>query len=325
MKGLILVHGGAGVMRSLAGERADAYRNGLIEAARLGRDALAGGEDALEAVLVATRYMESTGTFNAGTGSCLDEDGCYALDAALMRGSDRAAGAVGAIAATRHPVDVCRDLIEEDRHVLLVGAGADRRAERLGLPPLPAPPPEKLATYREMLAKQGASPEDLTSVGRPDDEREEAVGRPDEESQDTVGAVAVDAQGRVAAAVSTGGLWLKAKGRVGDSAIVGAGLMACDNLGAAASSTGIGERMMRALTCQVACDVASREGAAAGAEESSADLAARFGEGSGGVVVVDKHGNAGAAFNTRGMGRALARVGEDAIPVAIWPEDPFPI
>ena len=83
------------------------------------------------------------------------------------------------------------------------------------------------------------------------------------------GAVAVDAQGRVAAAVSTGGLWLKASGRVGDSAIVGAGLLACDDLGAAASSTGIGERMMRHLTCQVACDIAAREGATAAAPVAS--------------------------------------------------------
>lgn len=312
----ILVHGGAGVMRKLSGEEHDAYRQGLIDAARVGREILASGGSALEAVRQAARTFEASGVFNAGLGSCLDEDGTYSLDAALMRGSDRAAGAVGAVTATAHPVELCQDLLDEGRHVLLVGAGADRRARRLELPPLPAPPEAKLSTYRELKKKVGASLEELSTVGRPDDE--------DSVSCDTVGAVAVDAEGRVAAAVTTGGLWLKASGRVGDSAIIGAGVLACDELGAAASSTGIGERMMRAMTCQVACSAAQNTDAATGAEAAIADLEARFGPNSGGVIVVDREGNVGASFNTRGMGRALARVGEAEIAVAVWPEDPFP-
>jgi len=317
----ILVHGGAGALRNMSGERARLYRDGLADAARAGRDALARGESALEAVRVATRVFEASGTFNAGGGACLDEDGAFALDAALMRGADRAAGAVGACAATLHPVDVCQDLIDEGRHVLLVGEGADRRARRLDLPPLPPVTEEKLATYRELKTQHVERAEDLSTVGRPDDER----GEGDADSQDTVGAVAVDAEGRVAASVSTGGLWLKQKGRVGDSAGVGSGLFACDELGAAASATGIGERMIRGLTSYLACEAARAGGAQAGARAALEDLARRFGPDSGGVIVVDRQGRLGAAFNTQGMGRALARVGQEAVPVAVWPDDPFPL
>lgn len=317
MKGLVLVHGGAGPMRSMTGEREQAYRDGLAAAARAGRDALARGEGALAAVAAATRLMEASGAFNAGCGSCLDAEGRYALDAAVMRGADRAAGAVAAAAATLHPIDVCLDLLAEGRHVLLAGEGADRRARRLGLPPLPPPPPDKLETYQRMRAARPTRLEDLATVGRPDDEERDP-------GQDTVGAVAVDAHGRVAASVSTGGLWLKEVGRVGDSAVLGAGLFACDELGAAASATGIGERMLRAVTSYYACLRAGEADAAAAARAAVEDLARRFGEDSGGVVVVDRAGRCGAAFNTSGMGRALARVGEPEVPVAVWPEDPFP-
>ncbi|MGE0707019.1 MAG: isoaspartyl peptidase/L-asparaginase [Planctomycetota bacterium] len=323
---LILVHGGAGAMRSMQGDAAAAYRAGLVEAARRGREVLARGGDALEAVVAATRHMEASGAFNAGQGSCLDEAGDYALDAALMRGSDRAAGAVGAMTATWSAAELCLDLLREGRHVLLVAAGADARARALGLPALPPPPPEKLAQHQELLAAAAARAaplrlEEMGTVGRPDDETE---GGPDL-GHDTVGAVAIDAQGGLAAAVSTGGLWLKSPGRVGDSAVIGAGLFACDELGAAAVATGIGERMIRDLTCHRACQLAEEEGAAAGAAAAIDALARRFGPDSGGVIVIDRHGHAGAAFNTQGMGRALARVGEEEIPVAVWPEDPFPV
>lgn len=330
---MVLVHGGAGLIRARGGEVAETYRKGLRDAARAGRDALARGESALAAVVVAVKLMEASGAFNAGRGACLDEAGRATLDAALMRGADRAAGAVGALTATLHPTDVCLDLLEEGRHVLLVGEGADARARRLQLAPLPPPTPELLATWNKLRAAEAGQgkPEDLGSVGRPDDEgrgdegRRDAGRGPREGKSDTVGAVAVDAQGRVAAAVTTGGLWLKARGRVGDSGIPGAGLFACDELGAAASCTGIGERMMRALMAKLACDhVGAGASAGEAARAAVADVTRRFGKDSGGLIVVDCQGRVGAAFDTQGMGRALACPGEEAVPVAVWPEDEFP-
>ena len=320
MSGVVLVHGGAGVMRSLQGEREVAYREGLRVAAAAGRDALRAGQSALHAAVVATRSMEDSNVFNAGLGSCLDANARYSLDACLMRGSDRAAGAVGALTATHRSIDVCLSLLEEGRHVLLAGAGADLRARELGLPPLPEPPADKLATHAELKAK-AQRVEDLGSVGRPDDDGH-VDQAPVDHGHDTVGAVVVDEQGRCAAANSTGGLWLKLPGRVGDSAIVGAGLFACDELGGAACTTGIGERMIRALTAKLACD-ALAQGASAqeAAEHAIADLDRRFGPDSGGVIVVDGQGSVGAALNTRGMGRALAKVDDDGVSVAVWPEE----
>lgn len=329
MSGVIVVHGGAGLMRSLEGARLQAYRAGLAESARAGREVLERGGAAVEAVLVAVRSLETSGVFNAGAGACLDEDGQTSLDAAIMRGRDRAAGAVGACSATLHPTDVARDLLEEGRHVLLVGEGADRRARRLSLPPLPPPTAERLETWARLAGRHVTRPEDLTSVGQPEDRSsaDRTLGAPDEQAgdvSDTVGAVALDAHGRLAAAVSTGGLWLKARGRVGDSALPGAGCYACDDLGAAASATGVGERMIRNVTCKLAVDLAGRGGAAVGAVRAVEDLERRFGPDSGGLIVLDRLGRVGAAFNTHGMGRALARAGVDDVVVAVWPEDPFP-
>jgi beta-aspartyl-peptidase (threonine type) len=323
VSGVIVVHGGAGLLRSLEPERLAAYREGIVEAARRGREVLARGGPALDAVCEALRCLEASGTFNAGRGACLDEDGEASLDAALMRGRDRAAGAVGACRATLHPTDVARALLEEGRHVLLVSEGADRRARRLGLTPLPPPEPAKLEAWARLSGRRPERVEELTTVGQPEDRaKAEAAAR--EPSQDTVGAVALDGQGRLAGGVSTGGLWLKARGRVGDSAIPGAGVYACDALGAAASATGIGERMIRNVTSRLACEVAAREGAAVGAARAIEDLATTFGPDSGGVIVVDRLGRVGAAFNTHGMGRAVARVGVAEVSLAVWPEDSFP-
>jgi beta-aspartyl-peptidase (threonine type) len=323
MSGLILLHGGAGLMRTLDASRLAAYRAGLADAARAGRAALEHSASSLEAVLAAMRVLEASGTFNAGAGACLDEDGEATLDAAVMRGRDRAAGAVGACRATVHPTDVARALLEEGRHVLLVGEGADRRARRLGLPPLPAPDAKRFDMWAKLTGRHVTRPEDLATVGAPEDQSK--IVDADDDASDTVGAVALDAQGRLAGAVSTGGLWLKARGRVGDSAIPGAGVFACDDLGAAASATGIGERMIRAVTCKLACDLAQKDGAQVAATRAVDDLARRFGPDTGGLIVVDRHGRVGAAFNTHGMGRALARVGSSDVVVAVWPEDPFPV
>lgn len=321
MNAVIVVHGGAGLMKTLDEARLRAYTAGMAEAARHGREVLERGGSALEAVLMAVRCLEASGTFNAGAGACLDEDGEATLDAALMRGRDRAAGAVGACRATLHPTDVALDLLEEGRHVLLVGEGADRRARRLGLPPLPPPDPARFETWQKLTGRHVTRPEDLASVGQPEDKAKVAA----EDGHDTVGAVALDARGHVAGAVSTGGLWLKARGRVGDSALPGAGVFACDELGGAASATGIGERMIRSGTCRLACEHVAREGAQGGARRAVDDLERRFGPDSGGLIVVDRHGRVGAAFNTHGMGRALARAGSSEVAVAVWHEDPFPI
>ena len=133
---VVLVHGGAGPMKRLQAAEEVRYRAGLVAASRAGLAVLEKGGSALDAVVAAILSMEDSGEFNAGAGACLDEEGRATLDAALMRGADLGAGAVGAAQATRNPILVARNLLEEGRHVLLVGEGADRRARALGLAPL---------------------------------------------------------------------------------------------------------------------------------------------------------------------------------------------
>src|SRR2546423_11230350 len=131
MPPVVLVHGGAGPMKRLADKEEARYRAGLLAAARAGLTAMDKSGSALDAVVAAVVSMEDSGEFNCGAGACLDEEGRATLDAALMRGKDLAAGAVGAAQATKNPIAIARDLLAEGRHVLLVGEGADRRARAL--------------------------------------------------------------------------------------------------------------------------------------------------------------------------------------------------
>jgi beta-aspartyl-peptidase (threonine type) len=314
-------------MKRLEAAEEARYRAGLQGAARAGLTALTRTGSALEGVVAATLFMEDSGDFNAGAGSCLDEDGNATLDAALMRGSDLAAGAVGALTGTKNAILVCRDLLEEGKHVLLVGPGADRRARALGLPPLPPVDERRRKVWQAMLEERrstGKEPRDrLAATSRPST-RLSAVSDlgtvTEAESHDTVGAVAVDDMGRVAAAVSTGGLWLKAVGRVGDSAIVAGGIYASDALGGAAVATGIGEKILRVALCKEAVDLLSNGSTAQEAAEGAiALITGHFGGDTAGLIVVDCEGRIGAAFDTRGMGRACAR-GND-VKVAVWGDE----
>jgi isoaspartyl peptidase/L-asparaginase-like protein (Ntn-hydrolase superfamily) len=207
----IVVHGGAG---NWPRERLDAARDGIEDAVRAGHAVLADGGDALDAAQAAVIVLEDDPAFNAGRGSVLDERGFVLMDASVMRGADRAAGAVAALRGIRNPVLAARAVLEEGRHVMLAGEPAGRFAREAGLDTAPE------AWFR-------------TS------ERQRAF-----ERGGTVGAVARDAHGRLAAATSTGGTGGKHPGRVGDSPIIGAGTWA-DDATAAISCTGDGEAIIR--------------------------------------------------------------------------------
>jgi beta-aspartyl-peptidase (threonine type) len=321
-------------MKRLEAAEEGRYRAGLAGSVRAGLAALAASGSALDAVQAAVLFMEDSGDFNAGDGACLDEEGNASLDAALMRGSDLAAGAVGASSATRNPIVLCRHLLDEGKHVLLVATGADRRARQLGLRPLSPLDERRKKVWRAMLeerSKTGQEPTDrLAATSRPSTRLSlQKDGVTEAESHDTVGAAAVDAEGRVAAAVSTGGLWLKAVGRVGDSAVVGGGLYASDALGGAAVATGIGEKILRITLCRDAVDRLGRGATAQEAAEGAiAAITERFGADTAGVIVVDRAGRVGAAFDTRGMGRAWARGGPGGTAavetrVAVWKNEAF--
>jgi beta-aspartyl-peptidase (threonine type) len=268
----IAVHGGAG--REPADTRAP-RQAGVARAAERGWRVLAAGGSALAAVIEAVVELEDDPHFNAGLGSVLTEEGVVEMDASLMTGDTLAAGAVGAVSGVRNPIRLAHAILQEGREVLVVGEAARATAQRHGVS-LCAPDALVTARARERWQARGAAP------------------------GETVGAAACDAHGHVAAATSTGGIARKRCGRVGDSAVIGAGTYADDALGAG-SATGPGEAIIRVTLVRAALDLITRGADPAGAaREALGQLALRLGE-QAGVILIDARGRLGIAHTTPSM------------------------
>ena len=284
---IVVVHGGAG---HVPPERRDAHARGCEAAAAAGLEVLLAGGSAMDAVVRAVEVMEDDPQFNAGTGGSLTTEGTLELDAAVMEGTARRGGAVAALPPFQYPVRIAREVMRDGKHVLYACEGAVRFAREHGFEPAD---PEAMITdrARERL-------------------RSHLEGRVGEAwAGGTVGAVACDRAGRVAAATSTGGTVGKRPGRVGDTPILGAGTYA-DDAGGACSATGIGETIMRACLAKAVVDLMATGTPADEAARQAVDtFGARF-EGSGGIVVVDRRGRPGMAWNTETMTHAVAREGD---------------
>jgi beta-aspartyl-peptidase (threonine type) len=301
----LVIHGGAGVIERdrIATEEEAAIRAALGRALDAGSAILGDGGCALDAVEASVRVLEDDPHFNSGRGSVFTYEGRIEMDAAIMDGGDRRAGAVSGVTATRNPISLARSVMEESPHVFLGREGADRFSLDHGLEQAPLSWFETTERRRQL---------------------DELRARPDSEHFDvhlkygTVGAVALDRHGHVAAATSTGGLTGKRWGRIGDSPIVGAGCFA-DDRGCAVSSTGAGEFFIRV---GVAHEICARIRLAGETARQAADAVmaevADLG-GSGGVIVVTPSGEGVACFNTPGMyrgeaspsGRAVALYGDE--------------
>jgi beta-aspartyl-peptidase (threonine type) len=290
----IVVHGGAGgSIHDL--ERADRMRAGAAAAVAAGHAVLAAGGPALDAVEAAVVVLEDDPEFNAGRGAALTEYGRVELDASMMDGATRAAGAVAAVRGVRNPIRAARAVMAEGRHVLLVGPPAIEFAHTAGL----AFESETwFVTERERVALARLKEGDAAGA------------------RGTVGAVARDAQGRLAAATSTGGVSGQRLGRVGDSPLIGAGTWADDAV--AVSCTGHGESIIRsALAHEVDALLRHRGVALDQACATALESVARFG-GDGGVIAVTAHGEVAATFNSEVMTRAW-RVGDGSVHTAVGP------
>ncbi|MEM2446420.1 MAG: isoaspartyl peptidase/L-asparaginase [Candidatus Bathyarchaeia archaeon] len=274
MKPAILVHGGAA---KVSEEVLRAREEGCRRAALAGWEILEKGGSALDAVEAAVRVMEEDPIFNAGRGSALTMEGQIEMDAAIMDGSTLKAGAVGAVRNILHPVSLARLVMEKTPHVLIVGEGALRLARLYGMEEVPL---ESLVTERQRLQWKNAG--HFPYEG------------------DTVGAVAIDKNGHVAAATSTGGLIGKLPGRLGDTPLIGCGTYA-DDLAGAASATGIGEAIIKVVLAKTACDL-MRQGLhpQEAAHKAIHILEERTG-GKGGIILVDREGRLGWAFNSECM------------------------
>src|SRR6478672_4825582 len=298
----LVIHGGAGSERIAHGgpEHEAAARAGLSEALEAGSAILERGGSAVDAVEVAARMLEENPCFNAGRGSVLTEQGEVELDAAIMEGRGRQAGAVSGIKTTRAPISLARRLMEQGPHVFLTGTAADRFAASAGI--------EQVDNDFFILPERRRQLEEALAAGL----------AADPIKYGTIGAVAVDIRGDVAAATSTGGITAKRWGRVGDSPLIGAGTYA-DNRAAAISATGSGEYFIRAVAAH---EVAARirlggEGLQQAIDAVLADIASLGGRG--GLIAVGPDGDAAWGFTTPAMYRGMAD--ENGRTVGIYSDD----
>ncbi len=291
----LAIHGGAGDPVGVDPDEERARRAVLREALDQGLARLHAGETALVACIAAVEILEDCPLFNAGRGAVLDAEGGVSFDASVMWGADRSAGAVGGLTRVCHPVQAAELIRRETPHVQLTGPAALALALEHGLA-CAAPDWFRTAARRAQLAQLGRGEVALDHSGGT---------APPGQPTGTVGAVARDRQGHLAAATSTGGMAGKWPGRIGDSAVIGAGTWAHDAT-CAISATGHGERFIEAHVAARIADWIELGGLslpAAAARVVHEELA---GFGAGGVIAVDATGQLSAPFNTRGMYRALA-------------------
>jgi beta-aspartyl-peptidase (threonine type) len=279
---VVVVHGGAGTFGGDVRAQEAANRDALEAALEAAAGALGDGGDAVAAVRSAVVVLESSPLFNAGYGAALCADGSVELSAALMRGSDRGAGAVAAITRTRHPI-LAADALLDAAEVLMIGACADDYAAARGVEQWE---PDQFITERQVrrLAERAA--------------------RHSSPEHGTVGAACLDPSGALAAATSTGGILGQPSGRVGDTPLIGAGTWADRHL--AASCTGDGEAFIRAGAARLLAALVEQGVALEAAADTVLDEVRSLG-GSGGLIAVDASGQVAMPFSTEAMPRGVWR------------------
>jgi beta-aspartyl-peptidase (threonine type) len=305
----LVIHGGEGDFRSMPPEDVAAERATLKQAMEAGYPILNRGGSSLDAVEAAIRIMEDSGHTNSGRGGTYARDGVPELDAAIMDGRTLAAGSVASVKHVKNPISLARLVMEKTPHVMLVGEGAEIFARSQGVPmvtPFYFFDQRRWKEYQTKVA--GETIQQSSSHSVPD------------EIHGTVGVVAQDAAGNLAAGTSTGGLFYKMAGRVGDSPIIGAGTYA-NNLSCAVSGTGVGEFYIRN---NVAADICARVRythvslAEAANEVVMKELVAQKGEG--GIIAIDSQGNIAMPYNGDSMMRGVVR--EDGkMTVDVWAHD----
>jgi len=298
----LVIHGGAGAMRPKHGDpdHHEKAREGLRAALDAGAAILSGGGFALDAVEASVRALEDDPCFNAGRGSVLTSEGVVELDAAIMDGRDRRAGAVAGLTTTRAPISLARRLMEQGPHVFLSGTGADQFARESGL--------EQVDNGWFVTGERRRQLDELLAGG----------GFDADVKYGTVGAVACDSSGHVAAATSTGGLTAKRWGRIGDSPLIGAGTYADDG-SAAVSATGSGEYFIRAVAAHQLADRVRLAGESLQAALDGVLADIRELGGTGGLIAVGPAGEVAWGFTTPAMYRGIANA--ESRKVAIYADE----
>lgn len=314
----LVIHGGAGTITkdTITPEQEKEYKEKLTEALNAGYAVLNSGGTSIEAVQKSINVMEDSPLFNAGKGAVFTHDGRNELDASIMDGKTRKAGAVAGVTTVKNPINAAIAVMEKSPHVMMVSNGADLFAKEQGLTIVD---PSYFRTEHRWQQLQKAIEKEQVVL---DHDGKTAALFVDPMMYDykygTVGAVALDQHGNLAAGTSTGGMTNKRYGRVGDSPIIGAGNYA-DNETVAVSATGSGEMFIRTLTAfNIAAQVKYKNLPLEEAAQNALDEVKAI-DGSGGVIVLDKTGNYTMSFNSEGMYRGT--IGNDGKPVvAIYKE-----
>ncbi len=290
----LVIHGGAGAMGTLknAPEDAGRYYAALDSALLIGDAILSKGGDGVKAVLAVVNYLENNPLFNAGKGATCTAEGTFELDASIMEGKDLSAGAVAGVRTIKNPINAAYAAKEHSSHVMLSGAGADQFA-----------------------AEQGLELVDNSYFATPKTMKWIETLKAESKKNGTVGCVVFDSSGNLVAGTSTGGMFKKKWGRIGDSPVIGAGTYA-DNASCGVSCTGHGEYFIRHA---VAFNLCARNKYLNESVQQAADYIIKTelnsDAGNGGLIAIDKEGNIGMSFNSGGMfrGYLIKNKGEKVI------------
>jgi L-asparaginase / beta-aspartyl-peptidase len=289
----IAIHGGAGTLlkAEMSPTKEKAYQAALEVALKAGHEVLKNDGTSLDAVEIAVRSMEDSPLFNAGKGSVFTADGTHEMDASIMNGKGRSAGAVCGITGVKNPIHLARKVMEETEHVMLAGRGAEEFARGIGMDFMPPEYFHDALRHAQWMSVRGT---DTIALDH-DIDPEKKLG--------TVGAVAIDINGNLAAATSTGGMTNKKFGRIGDSPIIGSGTYA-NNATCAVSCTGSGEFFIRGVVAYEVSALMEFKGLSLkeACETVIKDRLIQIG-GDGGLIAVDRSGNLCLIFNTAGMYR----------------------
>ena len=315
----IAIHGGAGTIKKekFTPEREKAYRAKLAEAVEAGYSVLDKGGASLDAVTAAINVLENSPFFNAGKGAVYTHNETHEMDASIMDGKNRQAGAVAGVKHIENPINLARLVMEESVHVMLSGDGAEEFASQQGVALVDNTIFDTEGRYKSLLrakAKMKKAEDELKDYQA----AHQALAI--EYKVGTVGAVALDKMGNIAAGTSTGGMTNKRFGRIGDSPVIGAGTFA-ENESCAVSATGHGEYFIR---YNVAADICARvkyqgKSIEQAGNEVIHDVLMPVG-GTGGVIIIDTKGNISLPFNTKGMYRATKSNGSPTY-VGIFKDD----
>lgn len=313
----IALHGGAGVIsRDIDPEIRQEYVDSLQEALELGRSMLHDGAEALDVVEQVVRLLEDNPLFNAGRGAVMTNAETFELDASIMDGRNLATGAVAGVTSVKNPITLARLVMENSRHVLFAGEGAERFADEMNVERVDAS-----WFYTERRHQQLIRARERDEVTLDPDDTSQSYNSAhgiDDNKYGTVGVAVLDRNGNLAAGTSTGGMTNKRFGRVGDSPIAGAGTYA-NNETCAISSTGTGEQFIRHAVAFHICAIMEYTGATLN-EAARIVIHDKLQPGDGGIIGVSHTGEIAMVFNSRGMFRAAANA-DGLFEVAIWDEN----